>query len=73
MSRALAIGNELRLGGYALAGVNVRHAPSPAEVEAAWAALDEKTALLVLTREAHAVLAARLGERDDLIWAVVPS
>lgn len=73
MSRAVAIGNELRLGGYALAGVEVRHAASPAEVEAAWAELDEEAALLVLTREAHAVLEALLAERDDLICAVVPS
>jgi vacuolar-type H+-ATPase subunit F/Vma7 len=73
MSRAVAIGDERRLAGYALAGAEVRHASSPAEAEAAWAALAEETSLLVLTQEAYDALAVSLGERDDLVWAVVPS
>ena len=73
MSRAVAIGDERRLAGYALAGVEVRHASSPAEAQAAWAELAEETSLVLLTQDAYDALAAPLGERDDLVWAVVPS
>jgi vacuolar-type H+-ATPase subunit F/Vma7 len=72
MSLAVAIGDRRRLAGYALAGAEVRHAVSPAEVEAAWAGLDEDTALVVLTREAHTALAGRLAEREAVVWAVLP-
>ncbi len=72
MSEAAAIGDELRLGGYALAGVEVVHAAAPAEVEVAWQSLSEDVGLLLLTPEAHAVLCARLPE-SGLVWAVVPS
>lgn len=73
MKLAAAIGDERRLAGYALAGVAVRPAGSREEVEAAFESLDEETALLVLTPEAHAVLGPVLAERDDLVWAVLPS
>ena len=51
----------------------MRHAVSPAEVEAAWAGIDPDTKLLVLTPEAHAALEELLAKRDGLVWAVVPS
>lgn len=70
--KAVAIGDELRLGGYALAGAAVRHAGSAAEAVAAWEALEDGVALLVLTRPAHDALSARLDERPELLWAVVP-
>ena len=73
MSRAVAIGDELRLAGYALAGAEVRHAVAPAEIEAAWTGLDDAVGLVVLTPESHAVLEPLLAERGDLVWAVVPS
>jgi vacuolar-type H+-ATPase subunit F/Vma7 len=73
MSRAVAIGDERRLGGYALAGAQVRHAASSAEARAAWAEVADEAGLLVLTREAYEALAATLGERDDVVWVVVPS
>jgi vacuolar-type H+-ATPase subunit F/Vma7 len=73
MSRAVAIGDERRLAGYALAGAEVRHAVTPEQAIAAWAELAGEAALLVLTPEAHDALAGRLGERDDLVWVVVPT
>jgi vacuolar-type H+-ATPase subunit F/Vma7 len=73
MSHAAAIGDERRLGGYALAGVDVVHADSPADVAAAWDALADDVALVVLTPDAFAVLEQRLPERSGLVWAVLPA
>lgn len=73
MSRVVAIGNELRLAGYALAGAEVRHAVSPAEILAAWESLGEDAGLLVLTSESFAALEPRLAERGELVWAVLPT
>ena len=73
MSRAVAIGDELRLAGYSLAGAEVYHAVGPADVEAAWDGLNDTVGLVVLTPESYAVLELRLAERGDLVWAVVPS
>ncbi len=73
MSRAVAIGDERRLGGYALAGAEVVPATTTGTVTAAWEALDDDVALVVLSPEAHAVLAGRLGERPTVVWAVLPS
>jgi vacuolar-type H+-ATPase subunit F/Vma7 len=71
MSRALAIGDARRLGGYALAGAEVVEADALAE--AALAHLLDEAGLLVLTPEAHEALASMLAERDDLVWVVTPS
>ncbi len=73
MSRAAAIGDERRLAGYALAGAEVVPALTEAEVAAAWDGLADDVALLVLTAEARALLGARLEERPEVVWVVVPS
>ncbi|MGZ4292397.1 MAG: hypothetical protein ACXVQQ_07355 [Gaiellaceae bacterium] len=73
MSRAVAIGDERRLGGYALAGAEVVPATAARTVIAAWEALDDDVALVVLSPDAHAVLAGRLDERPTVVWAVLPS
>lgn len=73
MKTAVAIGDERRLAGYALAGASVRHALTKKEAEAALSALDHDIGLLVLTAEAREALAETLAERDDLVWAVLPS
>jgi hypothetical protein len=72
VSAACAIGDERRLAGYALAGVEVRHALTGPEVDAAWAGLAEDAGLLILTPDAHAALEGRLFEREGLVWAVLP-
>lgn len=73
MSRAVAIGDERRLGGYALAGVEVVPAVTAAEAAAAWDSLAEDVAVLVLSPGAHEALAGRLDERSGIVWAVLPS
>jgi hypothetical protein len=72
VSRAAAIGEDVRLRGYALVGAELHAAAGAEEVAAAWERLPEDVACLVLTRAAHTTLAARLPERPDLVWAVVP-
>ena len=73
MSRAVAIGDERQLAGYALAGAEVYHALGPADVEAAWDGLEDAVGLVVLTPDSYAVLESRLSEHGRLVWAVVPS
>ena len=72
MSRAVAIGDERRLGGYALAGVEVAPAADAGDAAAAWQALADDVALVVLDPPAYAALAPRLDERPNVVWAVLP-
>jgi vacuolar-type H+-ATPase subunit F/Vma7 len=67
-----AIGNHVRLRGYALAGAELHTAAGEEDLAACWERLPEDVAFLVLTRGAHAALAERLRERPELVWAVVP-
>ena len=72
MSRAAAIGEDLRLAGYALAGVEVLAAEDAAQARAAWERLPGDVGCLILTASSRTALAARLAERPQLVWAVVP-
>lgn len=63
--RAVVIGDERRLGGYALAGAEVLGVED-------WPSVGDDVVLVVLTEEAYAALAPRLAERAGLIWAVLP-
>ena len=72
MSRAVAIGDERRLGGYALAGVEVVPATGAGDAAAAWEALADDVALVVLDPQAYPALAPRLAERPMVVWAVLP-
>jgi len=60
MSTIAAIGEPERIAGFAFAGVQVCAAEDPDAARAAWRALPEQVALLILTPTAHAAL------RDDL-------
>lgn len=73
MSRAAAIGEDVRLAGYALAGVEVLAAEDAAGALAAWERLPADVACLILTAAARTALGARLAERPQLVWAVVPA
>ena len=73
MSRAVAIGDERRLAGYALAGVEVLPAVTDAEARAAWTSLDEETALVLLTPGAEEALAEAWAERPACLRVVVAS
>jgi vacuolar-type H+-ATPase subunit F/Vma7 len=72
MTCAAAIGEDVRVGGYALAGVRVFSAQDAGAVRAAFAQLPADVACLILTPAAHGALAPLLAERDDLVWAVMP-
>jgi vacuolar-type H+-ATPase subunit F/Vma7 len=69
----VAIGEEGRLAGFALAGVEVCRAEDTTAVQAAWDALSEEVRLLVLTPRAVAALEGRLSEREDLVWVSLPT
>jgi vacuolar-type H+-ATPase subunit F/Vma7 len=73
VSRAAAIGEELWVGGYALAGVEVHAAVGTDAVHAAWESLADDVACLVLTAAALEALGGRLRERPHLVWAVIPA
>ena len=67
-----AIGERVRVAGYALAGVKVHEAEDAAAVVSAWDGLDDDVACLLLTEPAQAALGTRLGERPRLVWTVLP-
>lgn len=72
MSRVAAIGADVWLAGYALAGVEVLAADDAAAAIAAWERLPDDTACLILTAGARAAIGPRLAQRPRLVWAVVP-
>src|SRR5215467_12485494 len=59
----VALGEEMRIRGYALAAVRVVTAERPDEVVAAWERLPPDVAVLLLTPMARSALAGRLEER----------
>ena len=71
MSRIVAIGSELALAGYALAGVDVLEADEPDDVRQAWDDLGADTGLVLLTHEARRALPDEL-DRTDLLHVVLP-
>lgn len=72
MSRAAAIGEDVRVAGYALAGVEIHAAADGEAARAAFDALPDDVACLILTQAARAALGPRLSERPTLTWVVVP-
>jgi hypothetical protein len=72
VSRAVAIGERVCIGGYALAGVDVVAAEDARTAFDAWERLGDDVTCLILTRAAYAALASRLAERPRLVWAVLP-
>ena len=71
-TRVIALGESLRVLGFALAAVEVVAAESPGEVVAAWRRLPEDTAVLFVTPMAESALAGHLDERPRLLRAVLP-
>jgi vacuolar-type H+-ATPase subunit F/Vma7 len=60
--RIAAIGDEVRIAGFALAGVTTVAAATPDAVRAAWATLDPGVVLVLLTPGADAALAGLLDD-----------
>jgi len=72
MSRVVAIGEERRVAGFALAGVDVRPAETADAVVGEWAGLEGDVGLLVLTPAAAAALEGRRSEREESVWVTLP-
>ena len=72
MSRVAAIGEETRLAGYALAGVDIYAASGADQYRAAWTRLPGDVGLVVLTSAARAALGSQLAGRPQLLWVVTP-
>jgi vacuolar-type H+-ATPase subunit F/Vma7 len=71
MATAAVIGEALAVEAYALAGVVVYPADSPGEAIAAFDALPAGTALVIMTATAAGWLSERLGQRPDILTAVM--
>lgn len=72
MGAVVAIGGGDTLDGFALAGVAVVRADSPAAVGRAWTELDDGVALVILSPDAAVALDDRLAERPDVLTVVTP-
>jgi vacuolar-type H+-ATPase subunit F/Vma7 len=72
VSLIAAIGDEARLAGYALAGVQLHAAADDLSARAAWSALDDEVACVILTPAAQAAIAPLLEQRPRTLCAVVP-
>ncbi len=68
----VGIGDPVPLRGYALTGLAIRPAQTPAQVRAAWDALPAGTELVVLTPEAAAILGDRTTDPAAPLIAVLP-
>jgi vacuolar-type H+-ATPase subunit F/Vma7 len=73
MSAVAAIGEYERIAGFAFAGVQVCAADDPDAARAAWAALPNEVALLILTPAAHDALRELLDEHGRPLCAVLPT
>jgi vacuolar-type H+-ATPase subunit F/Vma7 len=67
MSSIVAIGDRDELAGYALAGVDVKHATDPDEVREAWHGIGSDVEFVLFTFEARQALPDPLGRRDMLV------
>jgi len=69
-NRAAAIGELVRVQGFALAGARILPAESPDAVRTAWQELPDDVALVILTRAAAEALAP--AERAHRLTVVMP-
>lgn len=72
MSRIVAIGQEAKLAGYALVGVEVIEATDPDLVRHAWRQIESDVGLVLLTADARRALPDPI-DRADVLWAVLPA
>jgi len=72
MSRVAAIGEEQRVRGFALAGVDVMTAVDETAARAAWEALDADIGLVILTPAAAHGLRHELASIPRRLWVELP-
>jgi vacuolar-type H+-ATPase subunit F/Vma7 len=71
VSSIIAVGDRMKLVGYALAGVEIKDATKPDEVREAWLGIADDVELVLLTSEARQALPDPLG-RQDVLVTVLP-
>ncbi|MFD5493892.1 hypothetical protein ACFYY3_33720 [Streptomyces sp. NPDC001812] len=72
MGRVAALGEQVRVAGFALAGVTVLLAEGPDAVRAAWRTLPKDVELVILTPAAAAALGPEPSEATAPLSAVMP-
>ncbi len=72
MSTVVALGADDRLDGFALAGASVIATTTDEEVRGAWDRLASEVRLVILSADAARVLEPVLGDRADILTAVLP-
>jgi vacuolar-type H+-ATPase subunit F/Vma7 len=72
MSTIVALGEDDRLIGFALAGASVIGTVTDEDVRSAWERLGRDVGLVVLSARAATVLEPLLGERSDVLTTVLP-
>jgi vacuolar-type H+-ATPase subunit F/Vma7 len=73
VSRAVAIGRDPRLSGYALAGAEVIAADGTAAVTAALEQLAADVALVILDADPGGAALAALEQRPGTVWCSLPA
>jgi len=72
MGLVVALGEAVRVGGFALAGATVLVAENPEAVCRAWASLPHDVSVVVLTPQAAGYLADEAIPLGDVFTAVMP-
>jgi vacuolar-type H+-ATPase subunit F/Vma7 len=72
MSTVVAIGEEQRVRGFALAGVSVIAAADETTARAAWETLDADVGLVILTPAAAQALRPELTSAPRRLWVELP-
>ncbi len=72
MSEVAAIGAQPRVGGFALAGARIYPADSAEQACAAWNALPDSVAVVILTADAAAALGTRRAAPQAPLTVVMP-
>jgi len=72
MGRVVALGEAVRVEGFALAGATVLVAEAPDAVCRTWESMPDDVAVVLLTTNAAAALAHGEAPRKDVLTAVMP-
>lgn len=73
MTEIAAVGSEVLLRGFALAGVRICPADTPEQVRAVWAHLPDSVGLVILTPDAGAALVRDGARRPGRLTVVIPT
>lgn len=71
-SRVVTLGEKRALEGFTLAGVELIQAETAEEARAGFSHLDDRVAVVILTRSARDAVADLLALRPEVLWTVLP-